>query len=156
MKKLITVKTFLVLFFGSLLFSSCSFQVVYPKPVDPSENTSGPPINAAGQLVITIQFTDPVNLGSLVMGKTVLLSFPGNPSVAANLSLSIDLKTLTITTKDIASNLLHLSPDGGFTLQLVGTDRGNGVITTTSNTVLDGDYDGKPGGNYVKQYHIIG
>ena len=79
MKKLITVKTFLVLFFGSLLFSSCSFQVVYPKPVDPSKNTSGPPINAAGQLVITIQFTDPVNLGSLVMGKTGKWVRSGHP-----------------------------------------------------------------------------
>jgi hypothetical protein len=51
---------------------------------------------------------------------------------------------------------MNFHPDDGFTLTILGTDNGNGVVQSTTGVTLDGNYDGKPGGNYVKVFRIIG
>jgi hypothetical protein len=139
----------------SMLYS-CTFQIASPKPSDPAENTSGPPVNADGHLVITLKFTDPVDINSVVFDKTFFLDFSKKPGAHASFNWSADAKTLTITTDDQRSDLVSLLPDGGFTVRLIGTDKGNGTVKSTNGVILDGDYDGKPGGDYIKVYRIIG
>ncbi len=140
---------------ASLLYS-CSFQISSPKPKDATDNTSGPPVNANGQLVISVVFTDPVDQNTVVPGKTLILKFPKDPNAAMDIAWSADFKNLTITTIKKSFELLTLAPDGGFTLTFIGTDKGDGVVKTKSGAILDGDYDSKPGGDYLKGYIIVG
>src|SRR6185295_5025734 len=105
----------------SMLYS-CTFHIVSPKPSDPTENTSGPPVNADGHLIITLKFTDAVDINSVVLDKTLFLDFSKKPGAHASFNWSTDSKTLTITTDDRGSDLLSLMPDGGFTMRVIGTD----------------------------------
>jgi len=138
------------------LLYSCSFQIASPKPKDATDNTSGPPVNSNGQLVISIVFTDPVDQNSVVPGKTLIMKFTKDSNADTDLIWSADSKNLTITTRKKGFELLTFNPDDGFTLTFIGTDKGNGVVKTKNGTILDGDYDSNPGGDYIKEYIIVG
>jgi hypothetical protein len=138
------------------LLNSCTFQISSPKPIDATDNTSGPPVNSNGQLVISVAFTEAVDQNTVVPGKTLILKFTKDPNAAVNIAWSADSKNLTITTRKKSFELLTLTPDGGFTLTFIGTDKGNGVVKTKNGATLDGDYDNKAGGDYLKGYIIVG
>ena len=56
-------------------------------------------------------------------------------------------------------DLLDPGPGAGenlkFSITVLGTDAGNGVLRDTSGDILDGDEDGNPGGNYVKEFELV-
>jgi hypothetical protein len=142
---------------GSVLaLTSCGFRVTSPTPSDVTATYNGFSSNASGQLIIKVSFSDPVNQNTVVARKTLLLKFTKNANANATLSWSLDSKVLTITTVDTRDNLMSFQPDDGFTLTLIGRDRGDGVVKSTGGAALDGDYDGNAGGDYRKGFFIIG
>jgi hypothetical protein len=125
----------------------------------PDQNTSSKEylITPDNKISITIKFNWPVKPATVVVGSTLILDFPKNHNVKASHSWS-DNKTLTITTFQTRSELLPLPPDKYFSMKLIGTKTAvlvvNGIplstpIQATNGHYLDGDYDGKDGGNFV-------
>jgi hypothetical protein len=135
---------------------SCSFRVTAPLPSDTTAAVNGFSMDPTGHLVIKVTFSDPVDRSTVITQKTLILKFAKNANESATLLWSADNKTLTITTVDRRDDIMTFSPDGGFSLTLIGVDTGNGVVKSTKGAILDGDYSGKPGGNYVKGFTIIG
>lgn len=136
--------------------ASCSFRVTSPTPSDVTATYNGFSSNSSGQLIIKLNFSDPVNQSTVIAQKTLLLKFTKNANAAATLSWSLDSKVLTITTVETRDNLMSFQPDDGFTITLIGRDRGNGVVKSSGGTILDGDYDGNAGGDYRKGFFIVG
>jgi hypothetical protein len=153
-------------FYGLLLagiiafLSSCSvFQVSSPKPTDFNAVYNGFSQDAAGHMVIPVTFTQPVNQSTVIVGRTLFLKFTKDANAAATLSWSADSKTLTITTVKTRDELMSFNPDDGFCLTLRGSSKltpaGN-IVTNQKGIALDGNYDGKPGGDYHMCFFIIG
>ncbi|HTK20299.1 MAG TPA: hypothetical protein VL442_12315 [Mucilaginibacter sp.] len=133
----------------------CSFRVTAPLPSDTTATVNGFSTDASGHLVITVSFSDPVNESTVIPQRTLILKFAKNANENATLTW-LNSKTLKIVTVDKRDDLMVFAPDGSFSLTLIGTDVGNGAVKSTSGAILDGNYDGKPGGDYVKGFTIIG
>ena len=152
-------KHFRWLIISSFLISimSCvSFRVTSPLPSDTTATVNGFSLNSSGQIVIPVVFSESVDISTVIANKTLILKFSKNPNETATLTWSPDNKTLTIVTVDKRDDLMSFHPDDGFSLTLLGIDNGNGVVKSTSGTILDGDYNKKAGGNYVKGFTVIG
>ena len=110
----------------------------------------------AGHIVIQIEFNDAVDENTVTVGKTLLLDTPLDHQAGGTLSWP-NSKTLIFTTAKTRKELLPQGgPDAGFTLSLLGTDKGNGVIKASNGTVLDGDKDGTPGGDHKNSFLLPG
>lgn len=134
----------------------CSFQISSPKPIDPTDTTNGPQVDATGHYAITVTFTEAVDRNTVIPGKTLFLDTDNKKNAPVTLNWSTDSRTLVLTTVDMANELVTLDPDGGVSLRVIGTDTGKGVVKTTSGRILDGDYDKQPGGDYYKLYIHVG
>lgn len=75
--------------------------------------------------------------------------FSGPADVAAE-AFFISQKTL--------SELINPGPGENivYTITLLGTSAGAGMITDANGEALDGDADGTPGGNYVETIEVVG
>ncbi|MEW5804382.1 MAG: cohesin domain-containing protein [bacterium] len=113
-------------------------------------------IDNQNHIVIKVTFSDPVQTATVVVRKTLILDAEKDHNAAGTISWSSDRKELTFRTTNTVSNLLQFNPDGFFSLQLIGTDTGNGAIKDDNGNPLDGDENGTYGGNYTTGFCLIG
>lgn len=149
---------FLSAFATMLVITSCKslVQVVSPKPTDSNAQVNGYSLDAAGHYILTITFNNPMDAATVVVTKTLKLHFANDANAAASVTWSPDMMTATVTTIKTRAELNRFQPDDSFTMTLVGTDEGNGVVKSTSGDILDGDYNNTGGGNYVMGFTLIG
>ncbi len=150
-----------------LLLSGCStFQVTKPTTAaqGASDFTFGG-TDLQGPLIIKVQFNQAVDSGTVIPGKTLILDTqirdPQNgqltrKEIDGTVQWNGD-QEFTYTTTKIRKDLpFQGGPDVGFTLTLIGTDKGNGVVKAKDGTLLDGDKDGTAGGDYKRQFLLPG
>jgi hypothetical protein len=130
--------------------------VLSPKPDDATAKVNGYTMDNAGHYSVHVKFNMAVDTASVVVGKTLILRFSKDPNTAATITWSANGEELTVTTSKTRSELNTFNPDDSFTLTLVGTDAGSGVVKSGTSKILDGDYQGGPGGNYVMTFTLIG
>lgn len=134
------------------------FQVMDPYPLDWSSVFDFSQ-DAAGHIVITLNFAGYVRKGSVVPMQTCIFSsalVPNAPGTVAVAPPTIYDSAITFTTDQTVDQLLQFQPDAAFYLTLVGTNRGQGAVTDQEGVLLDGDYDGLPGGDWVQGFGIVG
>ena len=88
--------------------------------------------------------------------KTLKLHFSKDANANAIVNWSTDNKTATIQTSLTRDDLNIFRPDDHFSLTLIGTDEGNGVVKSADGAILDGDYSNSAGGNYLISFTILG
>lgn len=146
-------------FLTAILFTltNCSFQISSPKPSDPTATVNGFTVLPSGHIEINVVFNEDVDPNTVIVGKTLFLKFTKNANEDATLLWDPgSKKKLKITTVDKRDDLMVFDPDDGFLLTIVGRDAGNGAVKSVGGTLLDGDYDGKAGGDYRMSFTIIG
>jgi hypothetical protein len=138
--------------YGALL------QVVSP---DPNAPASGYILTNDRRVSIRVTFTEPVNLATLIAGKSVLLRFRNDPPAAIQLGLSNDKRVLLITTRKPVDELGTYKPDLPFSLTLKGNSllpsgAVGPVIKSVKGRVLDGNKDFKDGGDFRVTFWSVG
>lgn len=139
--------------------------VLHPDPTNPSSIAQWE-WNNQGQIVIYVVFSAPVNQASVIPQQNVILRTRKKPDAPIFIQWVSDTSML-ITSQDSWENLLVPNPDDLFALTLIGTDITiPGAIPGTHYTrfgitdqfgnLLDGNYDGVPGGNYEAFFVLIG
>jgi len=127
-----------------------------------------PPGAAKDKPVIRLTFSEPVNLGTLKVPQTVRIIMssaacapPGSALLPAGTFYpSPDHKSVVLVSalkEPAVLTILGGNPvknpggaDVGFQVILLGTDdKGSGVIKDATGHALDGDFNGKGGGNYT-------
>lgn len=126
-------------------------------------SAEGYTITADDKIAVTLNFNWPVDISTVIAGRTVIMDFPKDGAPKLNLEWSNNNKTLVITTVKTRSRLLTHQPDAYFKLTLRGNPfniiRVNNepvMIKSASGKILDGDYNDKEGGNYVISFISIG
>ena len=126
-------------------------------------SAEGYTITADDKIAVTLNFNWPVDISTVIAGRTVIMVFPKDGAPKLNLEWSNNNKTLVITTVKTRSRLLAHQPDAYFKLTLRGNPfnilRANNepvMIKSAGGKILDGDYDDKEGGNYVISFISIG
>jgi hypothetical protein len=160
MKKIKSFHGLLLIGLIIIFLSACkTFQVSDPRPSDFNAVYNGFSQDAAGHIVIPVTFNEAVDQSTVAVGVTLFLKFTKDPNTTATLSWSADSKKLTITTVKTRDQLMSFNPDDGFCLTLRGSSKiipNGSVVKSRAGVVLDGNYDGKPGGNYNMCFFIIG
>jgi hypothetical protein len=113
-------------------------------------------IDNQNHLVVTVKFNKPVDTGTVIVGKTLILDAEKDHNAGGTITWSSDHKELTFRTTKKAGDLLIFDPDGFFKVRLVGTNAGQGVIKDTDGKALDGDNNGTYGGNREIGFCLIG
>lgn len=99
---------------------------------------------------IWIEFDMPINMASVTKETVIVRSSASSEPVEGLL--------------DSGSRVMMFRPYGEYpmdelgaeiTITLLGTETGSGVILDEKGTALDGDRDGKAGGDFVYTYRII-
>jgi hypothetical protein len=141
----------------SILLVGCSsFTVTKPDPTDQVEQVNGFSRDpTTDHLIMKIEFSQQVDPKTVTIHKTLILKFAKDPNAGAQLNWT-DTQHLTITTDLPVDQLMTFTPDGGWTLTIIGTDKGDGIVKDLNGKVLDGDKDGTDGGDYIMGYRIIG
>jgi hypothetical protein len=127
-----------MVFFSALLFcmSGCSslIYMIYPKAlqIKSSEHSVD-----NQHIIVKVHFNSPVNTKTVVVGKTLIFSTEKNYKETGQVIWSSDHKELVFKT-------------------LIGTESytGQGVVKNNAGKALDGNADGKPGGNYSYSRNI--
>jgi hypothetical protein len=150
-----------LLFIGLIIIlSACrTFQVSAPRPTDFNAVYNGFSQDALGHMVIPVTFTEAADQSTVTVGVTLFLKFTRDANANATLSWSADSKTLTITTVKTRDDLMSFNPDDGFCLTLRGSSKiipNGSVVKSNRGVALDGNYDGRPGGDYHMCFFIIG
>jgi hypothetical protein len=152
-------KLWLFVFIGmGIFFTACSsyVQVISPNPTDATAEVNGYKMDATGHYVIIIVFNKTMDPASVVVKKTLKLHFTKDPNADAVVIWSANNTTARVTTTLTRDDLDKFQPDDHFSLTLVGTDEGNGVVKSSTGQVLDGDYNSSAGGNYVMGFTVLG
>lgn len=134
--------------------------VIQPDPSDPlavfSYAWSGD-----DKLLIKVVFSGPMDASSAVARLNVVLRTSGDANADMALQWSPDATTMLLKTVKSSGDLLRPRPDDSFTLTLVGDDIRVGLLVKRGlrdefGLRLDGDRDGREGGNYVMSFTVIG
>ena len=92
-----------------------------------------------------------IDLKGMKYGKTA-------SKIAGTFKFSKDLMTVVFISDKTGSELID--PQAGenvqYTITLIGNNVGSGVIADSSGEALDGDVDGKPGGDYKAVREVVG
>jgi hypothetical protein len=130
--------------------------VLTPQPTNATAQVNGFTMDNQGHYVIDVKFNERVDQSTVMVGKTLLLKFSKDANADATLSWSPDGLELKITTTKTRPDLNTFNPDDSFSLTLIGTDAGNGVVKSAAGKVLDGDYQDGAGGDYRMGFTLIG
>jgi hypothetical protein len=130
------------------LYYTNLLQVISPRPGNITVFTRDP---NTGQISLVVHFSQPVDPATVVVGKTVFMSFQTDPDAAATLKWSNQNRSLTITTVE------SVAPGAAFSLTLKGSRsreirKGRLVIKSAKGRVLDGDNNFQDGGDLVVHY----
>jgi len=129
-----------------------TFRVVYPVTSQDFQ------IDASNRLVMTVRFSEDVDLTSLVAGTNVILDTENVTNASITIAAGTNAREIIVTSVDAYDNtgapLLTFDPDGFFTLRLLGD--GASPVLDTTGVALDGDKDGNPGGDFSHQYVLLG
>lgn len=123
-----------------------------------------PPADYTYKVVVTISFNRPVDKNTFKAPGTVTINLKGLSSggfalnIDGSFQFSKDLKTAVFISKDTLADLINPQPGENvqYTIMVVGTDVGLGAVTDSNGEALDGDKDGKPGGNFITTLEAIG
>ena len=132
-------------------------EIIYPAPYPAGVGD----YDATGvNLRLTVEFIGNVNVASVKPQQTITLATALDQNAAGAVvgvapTHGGNSAILFTTTKTI-DQLLFQGPDAGFTLTLIGTNHGLGVVVDDHGNALDGDGDGVPGGDYVMSLIRIG
>ena len=128
-------------------------------PLKESSPSTAYKLTADDRISITVVFSRPVDISTVIAGKTLMLTFPNNYNPNVSLAWSNKNKTLTIVTAQTRKQLFSTVPGSYFTLLL----RGNKqvlhlrnepvlVIKSVEGHVLDGVGDGHEGSDFIMQF----
>ncbi len=124
-----------------------------------------PPADYTYKVVVTILFNRTVDQTSFKAPGTVNIDLKGlsHGNTAFDISGTfrfdpMDSRRVVFISNQTLSDLIN--PQAGenveYTITIVGTDVGAGVVTDSSGEALDGDLDEKPGGNFTKVMEVVG
>jgi hypothetical protein len=122
-----------------------------------SQNDPDKSVFIDDKVKIVIKFTRAVETSSVIVGSTLLLSFPQDANARATLSWSDDNRTLTVTTIKNFTNLRGATTDQFFKLILKGSAGIRFGIRATNGHFLVGN--GNPpveAGTYSLHFTIVG
>ncbi len=116
------------------------------------------------KVVVTISFSRAVDKNSFKAPGTVNIDLKGMSygktasSITGTFRFSGDSKTVVLISDKTLEDLINpqAAENVKYTITLVGTDAGAGVITDSAGEALDGNADDKPGGNYSKVLKVVG
>jgi len=138
-----------------------SFQVLKVSMKTPTWVT---PSDYTYKVALTIEFNHQVDITKFSAPGTVRIDLKGTRdgrtalNVAGIFKQSPDLKTVVFISDKSLSDLIK--PGAGenieYTLIISGTTAGIGAVTDKNGQILDGDADGKPGGDYKKVFEVVG
>jgi hypothetical protein len=139
-----------------VVMAGCStFHVTSPDPNDPVARVNGWGRTASDQIFVDVTFSNPVNLGTLSAGTTIFLTTSKVPKETGTVAPLAPNKIRFIS-QDKFGDMINPHPDDSFRITIIGTDAGNGAVKDQSGTVLDGDNNGSPGGDFSCSFTIIG
>lgn len=137
-------------------------KVIMPEPsrftfqvVEVLVGTSAVPYKA----LLKITFSGAVKRSTLTAPGTVNVDILCRQS--GRTASNIPGRFMFVSPKDIAflSSTIPINPlESGsyrYTINIVGTDAGAGRVTDSQGVALDGDQNGFPGGNYVKEIEVV-
>jgi hypothetical protein len=125
-----------------------------PDPVNFSWDTAG-----TGQCTVVITFNRPVDESSVTAGETFFFSGDKNPSALPDVGYPkwTGDTVMQFRTRDSLDQIVSLGEATYFSVRLVGTDAGAGVVRDrATGQPLDGNGDGTPGGDYEHTFVIVG
>jgi hypothetical protein len=144
-----------IMFVSIFLFciSGCSslIYIIHPKAL---QITSSEHSVDSQHIIVKVHFNSPVNTKTVVVGKTLILSTEKSYKETGQVIWSSDHKELVFKTDKTIPDLLGTK--AFFKLTLIGTESytGQGVVKNNAGKALDGNADGKPGGNYSYSRNI--
>lgn len=112
-------------------------------------------IDLMNRFVVTVNFSEAVDVSTLVNSNTFIVS-NGGFNLPGSLLVSSDGLTATWTSTNSFLTFCSFNPDCLINFQLIGTDNGNGAIQNLNGCNLDGDLDGNEGGNFTTIFGILG
>jgi hypothetical protein len=124
-----------------------------------------PPPGYQYKVVVTISFNRAVDPDSFKAPGTVKIGLKGMRDGRAvsdisgeGFQFSADSKTAVFISEATLGELIN--PGAGenieYSITVLGTDTGDGVVTDAAGVALDGDRDGQPGGDYHKTIEVVG
>ena len=131
-------------------------------------STKAPPwlpgIEYKYKVVLSITFSDKVDINTISAPGTIRLDLKGTGdgrtalNIAGTFKFSDDQKTIVFISNETMSTII--SPQAGenieYTVNISGTAAGAGAVKNLSGEILDGNNDGKAGGDYKKIFEAIG
>lgn len=113
---------------------------------------------------VTITFNRAVDHSSFSAPGTVKIGLKGLrdgrtvSDIAGTFQFSADSKTAVFISNETLGDLIN--PGAGenieYSITVLGTDVGAGVVTDADGEALDGDKDGQPGGDYHTTIEVVG
>ena len=136
------------------MLTACStFRVVSEQQL---KSPSGHPMQTSDRMQVKVNFNQPVDGKTVVLGKTFILTTENHDTVRGSLYWSADSRSVTFRSAMSLKQLFTFDPDGHFYLKIIGTDTGNGAVKDRAGEFLDGDGDDVQGGNYDETLVITG
>jgi hypothetical protein len=137
---------------GVAVMAGCPFQVKTPDLAQTSSQEYE--VNEDNQIEILVTFNAAIDRTTLVPGVNVILETELDPNADIDITAGPTPRTIVITSEAPIDELLEFDPDGFFSLKLLGS--GDAPIRSVRGTILDGDKDGKAGGDYTTRFASIG
>lgn len=136
----------------AMLATGCVFTVTFPAAMQTTSQDFS--IDAGNHLVISVKFSEDVDMSTLVPQTNVILVTEKIANAPITIAAGNSADEIIITSVDVVGDLLIFDADGFFSLQIGSV--GGDTIRSTSGAVLDGDADGLPGGDYTTQFVLLG
>ncbi len=104
---------------------------------------------------ISVRFNWPLDQSTVTANTVIVEAYPnGNRTrVAGSVEVLSDRKTVTFRPSGRYPTGVG---DTRVTITLIGTDKGSGAIKGSTGVLIDGDGDGKAGGDFVHEFNILG
>lgn len=108
-------------------------------------------INSSNQVVITVEFSAPIDPNTVVYGSSIsLLSTPSGTLIPGTLSWNSNHTQLTFTSTNDFGSFCNFSPNCIFTLNMTDS------IISKQGCAIDGNGNGEEGGDFTTSFGILG
>jgi len=142
----------LLVAFVALLATGCVFTVTYPAAMQTTSQDFS--IDAMNRIVITVKFSEDIDMSSLVPQTNVVLVTEQDANAPITITAGSSADEIVITSVDPVGALLIFDADGFFTLRIESTALN--IVRSASGGFLDGNGDGNAGGAYETTFVLLG
>lgn len=131
--------------------AGCALQVEYP---DAMQTASQDFQITNNRIEILVVFNQDVDINSLEPGVNMILETDNVSNADFTLTAGSNRRSMVLTTTQTIEQLLDFNPDGDFSLELRGS--GPNPVRSATGLILDGDNNGRSGGDYQTSFVLIG